>query len=489
MNDFQKLASQLSERKFYDYAYKITSSKQDSEDLISEAVLKIHKNTEYFAKAYSGGYFDKAVMRCIHSLYIDSIRRRKVIDKDELHIRSSRKQFTQSEITALQKIDSDSSSNEYHKLLFRKVQEWGSVDALSKATGINKNTIYTGLRKYRTDIMNVKKLLIITSKDTSAVGYHRLLKPYTELKETRNDIFITRSNSYVNQDHDYVLFNRVCGSGYTDERAIMNEAKICGQKVIVDIDDYWLLPSGHILENFYKKTDMSRRILQNIKEADIVTCTNKYLADKISKHNKNVVILPNAININDQQWQPYRIEDETYRIGYVGSAAHTTDVPVLRKACNLLSRTEHDYKFIFLGWDDSPSSKLFAEVFTSRGMSDKFGAIHSKPITEYGMVYNMMDCALAPLADSEFNKCKSNLKILEASAHRLPSICSKIHPYFGSDFDKAAYFCESEYDWYKVIEKLIKSPSEGKKVGEAAYQILKEKYTYKQINKLRTELI
>ena len=49
-------------------------------------------------------------------------------------------------------------------------------------------------------------------------------------------------------------------------------------------------------KNYYKKMGMTKRIIQNIKEADLVTCTNNLLASKILKLNKNVCVIPNAID-------------------------------------------------------------------------------------------------------------------------------------------------------------------------------------------------
>lgn len=483
---FEALSIQLTEKKYYNYAFKLTHNKEDAEDLVSEAVLSIHKNTEYFQKAMDGGYFPQAINRCIINLLRDKKRKQKDIPEPDC----STSRLSDSDLWAIEKMQQDQSSNEYYPLLFRKVNEFGGVNNLANETGISKNTIYTGLKKYKDIVMNTKKILLITAREVNGVGYHRILKPYAELKENRPDILLTKSNGYTNKGHDYIVFNRVCAANYEQERAIFNEAKFCGQKVIVDVDDYWILPSGHILENYYKKVGLSKRIEQNIKEADLVTTTNEVLALRILKLNKNVVVIPNAINENDTQWGNYHVHDDTYRFGFVGSSAHTTDVPILRKGCNLMNRGEKNFKFIFVGWSPiDNASKLFEEVFTSRGTGNRYGKIETKPVTQYGMSYNLIDCSLAPLEDNLFNRCKSNLKILEAAAHGLPIICSKIHPYFGSEFDDVVYFAENEYDWYKQMSKLVDKPQEGKERGKAMREIFLENYTYKKVNKLRSEII
>lgn len=470
----------LTEQKYKLYALKLTRNKDDADDLISELILKVYEQSDKFIRSYERGDIESYLTICIRNAFYNR-KKEKPVEIDEADPEDKRTQ------RLAEKIISDQQKNDYYPLMARSVAEFGSVDNLAKATGISKFTIYTGLRKYKSDLMNLKKLLLVTPHQIGGVGYHRILKPFQELSETRNDIHLTRSNAYVNRDHDIVVFNRIIGNSYKDDRAIIGEAKICGQKVICDVDDYWVLPSGHMLENFYKKTGMSERIAQNIKEADLVTCTHEVLALRILKLNKNVVVIPNAINEADTQWISRHIPDKTYRFGFVGSEAHTTDVPILRKGCNLINRSKMDFKFIYVGWSDSASSKLYEQVFTSRGTSDRYGCIAAKPVTEYGLGYNLIDCSLAPLEDTLFNRCKSNLKILEAAAHGLPIICSKIHPYFGGDFD--VLFAENEYDWYKQMGKLIRNPADGVKRGEAMRSVLLDKFTYKKINKLREEIL
>jgi processive 1,2-diacylglycerol beta-glucosyltransferase len=485
---FESIAIELTNKKYFEYAYSLVNNKEDAEDLVSDLVLIVHKKVQYFSNAKEKGYLTQAVKICLKNLVRDKFRAKKTIDPRDID--TSTKTIPDNQKWALKKLKEDSDRTDYYPLLFNKMIEFGGVIELSKATGISKDTIYTGIKKYKTDVMNIKKVLLITPHEVGGVGYHRILKPYAELKEVRNDILLTRSNAYVNQGHDVVIFNRVCAQTYEQERSIMNEAKMCGQKVIVDIDDYWELPSGHILEHYYAKNQLSKRIAQNIKEADVVTCTNEVLALRILKLNKNVEVIPNALKESDQQWANLHQPDSTYRFGFVGSRAHTTDVPLLRKGCNLMNKGKSDFKFIFVGYHENDStSKLFEEVFTSRGTSDRYGKIGVKPVNEYGMSYNIIDCSLAPLEDNLFNRCKSNLKVLEASAHSIPIICSKIHPYFGAEFDDVVYFCESEYDWYKRMSHLVKNPNEGIERGKIMNQIFLENYTYKVVNKLRNQLI
>ncbi len=66
-----------------------------------------------------------------------------------------------------------------------------------------------------------------------------------------------------------------------------------GAKVILDLDDYWVLESGHIMYRHYHQTKLAEVIRKHIKLADWVTCTTEHLAARIRPLNANVSILQN----------------------------------------------------------------------------------------------------------------------------------------------------------------------------------------------------
>jgi glycosyltransferase involved in cell wall biosynthesis len=76
-----------------------------------------------------------------------------------------------------------------------------------------------------------------------------------------------------------------------------------------------------------------------------------------------------------------------------------------------------------------------------------------------------MDIGLIPLKDTEFNRAKSNLKMLEMGAFGLGVIVSDVEPY--QDFSKHGKNClvVGKREWYKAMRRLIENPELRKDLG------------------------
>jgi hypothetical protein len=71
-------------------------------------------------------------------------------------------------------------------------------------------------------------------------------------------------------------------------------------------------------------------------------------------------------------------------------------------------------------------------------------------------MYQAFDVALAPLIPSEFNRCKSNLKMVEAGFAGCALIISDVAPYAQHLADKNCIKVAHKGDWNKAIRELTK---------------------------------
>ncbi len=69
------------------------------------------------------------------------------------------------------------------------------------------------------------------------------------------------------------------------------------------------------------------KILANLKEASYVTTTTEIFANEIRKFNKNVIVLPNAIDPNEQQFKEPTLESDRIRVGWLGGSSHSLTLP------------------------------------------------------------------------------------------------------------------------------------------------------------------
>jgi hypothetical protein len=99
--------------------------------------------------------------------------------------------------------------------------------------------------------------------------------------------------------------------------------------------------------------------------------------------------------------------------------------------------------------------------------------------------YTDADICIAPLVPSRFNSMKSNLKVLEAAAKRLPIIVSDVHPYSDCPY---AIKVLSQRDWYKRIRSLVKDESFRNYFGIANYEWCIEHHHLDKVNVKRKQI-
>ncbi len=143
----------------------------------------------------------------------------------------------------------------------------------------------------------------------------------------------------------------------------------------MDLDDYWVLESGHIMYRHYLSTKLDEQIREHIRLADHVTTTTEHLAQKIRLLNKAVTILPNEPYEAYQQYLPdtnAEPEPHLFKIGWFGGAQHQEDIALVEHSFSLLA---HDksldgrYKIYLGGWNDgNPVYDDYERMLSCRGL-------------------------------------------------------------------------------------------------------------------------
>lgn len=313
------------------------------------------------------------------------------------------------------------------------------------------------------------RILVITQQN-SGVGFHRLMLPVHFMPGVYGLFTDVYSEQLHEQKFDILFVNRYVPG--VELETILEHREKYGFKLIVDIDDYWHLDSWHILSSQYP----TQKIIDHIKAADVVTCTNELLYSEIKPLNENVHILPNALPYGEDQFINVKTESEKVRFIYAGSITHEKDVAILR---NPLKRVASDairgkVEFCLCGYN--PDEKRYMNVWHSmiRDFTCAFKLGHTRaalPVDKYMNFYNDADVSLVPLVYSRFNSMKSNLKVLEAASRNIPVIASNVPPYDNCPILPV----NSQPDWFKHIKKItvdsIYRQEQGLKLSEWAFQL------------------
>ena len=341
----------------------------------------------------------------------------------------------------------------------------------------------------------MKNIAIVFNKE-SGVSYHRLQSwaywmhdnEMIKLHVIQPGLDVQAVEKYL-KGIDVLIFNRLFGPDETCVDTI-KAAQAMGVKVICDIDDSWNLHKGHLLETMYKAQGTSARIEDCIKASNQVWCTHELLAQDIRLLNNNVAIIPNAINLNEKQWNVARQPSNIF--GWVGSRAHGVDLEILRKPMQKYWKDRDLSWGVALGGFDygSPDTSLqFEDILTGGRIAPKtrYHRLETLPIDKYAMLYDAIGVGIVPLADNAFNKRKSELKALEFAAKRRTVIVSNIHPYTNICTEKNSYLCDEPMDFYRAMRKVEKKPHQAIQKAEQLRQDMADLYNWEKICYLRLE--
>ena len=321
--------------------------------------------------------------------------------------------------------------------------------------------------------------IIGLSQQHSGCGYHRVLLPLGFMQDIKG--FVCNIIPKEKMDGvDIVLYNRVCSydNNWEAFRELMNNPKI-----VMDIDDDWVLPPNHLLYDQYP--ELAPRIENNLRTADLVTVTNELLASKVRPFNKNVEVIPNGIPFGRNQFTDDRRTGERVSIFWAGSVTHEHDIKILKYPLQRLQGQKDKIIMTMAGWNDSNaiSEHIWRKMFSSftAGCTLPYRKIHAMEPVNYMAAYEHADIMVIPLESSEWHGCKSNLKILEAASKRIPCIVSNVKPY-NNDTDAPVLWVNSQQDWFKHLNFLINDKAARLELGEKLYTWANEKYNLEQIN-------
>jgi len=288
------------------------------------------------------------------------------------------------------------------------------------------------------------KLLILTD-GINGVVYHRLFTPHLRMQiDGQADVSVCQSpEEWLTLDYtqfDVIIFSRWLGAKHYD---VLKKIADSGTPYVVDIDDYWVLPKYNPAYWAYRK-GIKQGVKDAINYADAVITTTPALAKEIRQINENVIIASNCLDYTHKQWEAEPMErNDKVKVGWVGGVTHEEDLKLIADQIKGL-----DIEFYICGYTPGEIWNRIAKSMPDAKI------VEGTSVFEYGEVYRHFDFVVAPLQDTKFNQCKSELKIVEASAYKKPIICSAVYPYlYHGDNDGVLFVQHNE--WRTAIQKLV----------------------------------
>ena len=302
---------------------------------------------------------------------------------------------------------------------------------------------------------------------------------------------------------------KVVNDKWTDAGNML-KVKEYGLPIIIDFDDLWRLDTTHALYSYYRDNRVDELSILWMERADHVTTTTPRLAEHIRKYNNNVTVIPNALHpllpqfawsLPDkpalQFWEdPSKNErNRLPNIGWCGSIHHVNDLTLLNEyfrkywASNLCKQSN-----LILGGflPEQPHYQHIAQIMAG-GRNNPLKIINALPVEQYATMYKYFDIALVPLADNEFNRCKSELKIIEAGHFGIPVIASNVYPYNTViEHGYNGYLISNSKDchkqWLKYTQELVNDPVLRYHMGQNLKRTILDKFNIAKSNEIRFNL-
>jgi glycosyltransferase involved in cell wall biosynthesis len=325
-----------------------------------------------------------------------------------------------------------------------------------------------------------KKVLWLHA-DRMAVGTYRCFVPSLSLMDSgrHQTYFVEHGQSFDRfgplfgnlQDVDVLVIQRAVAETFIKWA---KEARRRGIKVVYETDDDVFHVARHNPAYAQWGTASARKTCEKlITMADHVVVSTQPLKDSIREHcglpDARVTVAYN--HVHPIIWGQSVLEQATPAdnkgrlvIGWQGSATHRVDFTA---AIDGLARVVNDYPQTIV--------RFFGDVplcVKGKIPGKRFEWMKGVTFDQYprNLRYANFDIALAPLVDSRFNRAKSNIKVLEAWATRVPIVASPVYPYRTTiTHGENGYLADSPDDWYNALSDLILNPGRRRAMAARGY--------------------
>ncbi|HWK29036.1 MAG TPA: glycosyltransferase [Solirubrobacter sp.] len=216
-------------------------------------------------------------------------------------------------------------------------------------------------------------------------------------------------------DYEVVVIQQPRGVRWTK---LIHELRAAGVTVLYEIDDY--IQSArkiktHELSGVYD-AEFVREMEMPMRVTDGIVCSTDYLARRYRAFNERTWACYNGIDLKRYAWpRPAR---EGVTIGWAGGVGHKASLARWEPALRAVLRARDQVRFVSVGHG---AAAVYHEEF---GTERAIGLPATK-IETYPASMTVFDIAIAPSAENNLFRGKSDLRWLEASALSLPLVA---HP-------------------------------------------------------------
>lgn len=265
--------------------------------------------------------------------------------------------------------------------------------------------------------------------------------------------------------------------------------------VIIEFDDLIIdIPDWNLAREYYdNKKD---KVLKFIEMAEACTVTTDYLKKLHLPHNQNIYVLPNSIDVHEFKRYQLGSNDDVLRslvfvnpagaksknklqqvlpqkdmlakirgktkIMWWGSPTHHQDTFIVEKTLSKLAREYPDLFIMVMGdvsdnwlkeFEANPNQLILVNPVQTN--------IFHKTLSYLANLGQTV--VIAPIVNHPFNRCKSNLKVIEGMALRCPVVASNVENYSKTIIHGVNGMLANNYkdeagiapEWYAALKDIL----------------------------------
>ena len=337
------------------------------------------------------------------------------------------------------------------------------------------------------EIMGNDKISIVqvAAPQNTSLGdyYYRVESPakaLSALERVQAVISITnihRHKEKLMRECDILILCHVCDP---DLLPIIAERKAKGRPTIFEIwDNIEDIQPWNLTCLFWKNEENRTLFYKLAASCDALQANNRELLNKFKFLNASAALFPNQIKaVHHKKKKAHR---KHVIIGWAGSHGHLDDVKSIVPALISVVKNNDHIKLALMA--SAETYQLFDGIPREKIIYQQPGTIQ-----DYYDFLKTIDIGLAPLKDTPYNRCRSDIKFLEYAAHGVLPVLQDLSPYRNADTPPGTrYLFKTPEELEYILGKLLSRTTLRKEIIKNAKTYVKTCRLEKQNAQTRLE--
>jgi glycosyltransferase involved in cell wall biosynthesis/SAM-dependent methyltransferase len=262
----------------------------------------------------------------------------------------------------------------------------------------------------------------------------RLLRPLSH-PSIEDRLILSQGLSFPDHMVDILIIDRMWdySSDWQAHSIKLQSFRARGTKIVCEIDD-------DLLEANFERNGSSRShnqqkiwLLQLIRFADGVIVSTKKLAERFAHLNSHVEVIENSLDerlFDSNFGKQVKVKDEPLVFGYMGTFTHLDDLmSIIRPLRTVIARYRQRVRFEIVGVGKGSVLEAAFSGLPVKLLTVPPEFVPYEKFTAWMQENVRWDFAIAPLADTPFTSCKSDIKFLDYGVLGIPGIFSEVPAY------------------------------------------------------------